>query len=249
MERKIERLTFRDFAELVPSQIDTVLLPVGTMEAHGCTNLGTDITIPEFLCERLAEKLNFLIAPTIPYGITRTLLPYPGSMTVRPESFESYVGDVVLSLFENKFRNVVIINGHGGHYDELRRIAKLSWEKTRGRTIVIHWWDLCAPVTQEVFGQAGGHAGVDETAMVLAADESLVKPEQCEDIKPFLVRGGAYVYPNPAPVLIYKDGEGAPQFDTAKAQQFAEKVVDFLAEFITDVISRWEKFHSDKKIS
>ncbi len=242
MERHIENLTFSEFAELVPEKIDTVLLPVGTMEAHGCTNLGTDITIPEFICERLAEKLNFLIAPTIPYGITRTLLPYPGSMTVRPESFEAYVGDVVLSLFENGFKNLVIINGHGGHYDELARIAKDSWRKTGGRTIVIHWWDVCAPVTQEVFGQAGGHAGVDETAMVLAADPKLVKPDQCDENMPYLVRNGTYVYPNPAPVLLYKKGEGAPQFDPERANIYAQKVVDFLAEFIEDVLARWKRF-------
>ena len=242
MERHIDRLTFRDFAHLVPGQIDTVLLPVGTMEAHGCTNLGTDITIPQFISEKLAERMNFLIAPAVPYGITRTLLPYPGSMTVSPESFERYVGDVVISLFENGFKNVVIINGHGGHYDQLRNIAKLAWERTRGRTIVIHWWELCTPVTEDVFGQVGGHAGIDETAMVLVADPQLVKPEQCDDTRPFWVRAGMYAYPNPAPVLIYKQGEGAPKFDTEKANQYAEKVIDYIESFVREVISGWEKY-------
>ncbi len=241
MDRKILNITYQDFSSLVPEKIDTVLLPIGTIEAHGCTNLGTDVTIPEYICENLAERINSLIAPTVPYGITRTLLPYPGSMTVSPESFENYVGDVIISLRNAGFENVIVINGHGGHYYELKRIAKRAWDEIRCRTIIIHWWDLCAPVTQNVFGESGGHAGIDETAMVLAAHPEFVKPEQCEKIKPYLVRSGSYVYPNPAPILLYRDGEGAPKFDLSKANEYAKEVIEFLHSFILDVMNGWEK--------
>ncbi|MCD6594865.1 creatininase family protein [bacterium] len=240
MTRYILNMTYQDFAEFVPEKIDTVLLPVGTIEAHGCTNLGTDVTIPDFICEHLAEKLDCLIAPTIPYGITRTLLPYPGSMTVNSESFEKYVGDVVISLFQTGLQNVIVINGHGGHYDELKRIAKRAWNETHGRTIIIHWWELCAPITQKLFGESGGHAGIDETAMVLAANPELVMPEQCKKVKPYLVRNGSYVYPNPAPILLYKNGEGAPKFDLSKANKYADKIIDFLYSFILDVMDGWK---------
>ena len=240
MERRISHITYQDFSALVPARIKSALLPVGTMEAHGCTNLGTDITIPEYLCSHLAEKMNMLIAPAIPYGITRTLLPYPGSMTISPEAFEMYVSDVIFSLFRNGFENVIVINGHGGHYEPLQNAAKRAWTETGGRTLVIHWWELCAPVTEKVFGQAGGHAGIDETAMVMAADSDLVKPEQCEKIRAYLVRKGSYPYPNPAPMLIYKDGEGEPVFDVVLAKKYADSVVEFLANYIDDVLKMWE---------
>ena len=33
--REMERINWKEFAEWVPSRIDTVLLPLGTLEAHG----------------------------------------------------------------------------------------------------------------------------------------------------------------------------------------------------------------------
>ncbi len=241
MERHMLRLTYRDFAALVPQKTDVVLLPVGTMEAHGCTNLGTDVTIPEYICERLAERLNAIIAPTIPYGITRTLLPYPGSLTVSPQSFEGYVTDVLVSLFRAGFGRAVVVNGHGGHYEPLRNAAKTAWELTGGKSVVIHWWELCGELTKRFFGEAGGHAALDETAMVLAADPNLVKQKQCEEISPFLVRQGSYVYPNPAPLLLYRAGEGTPRFDRELAQRYADAVVEHIAQFVEEVFRGWEK--------
>jgi len=238
---KLADLTYQDFSNIVPRKIDSVLLPIGTIEAHGCTNLGTDITIPEFICDEIAGRMPFLIAPTIPYGITRTLLPYPGSMTVSPETFESYVADVLNSLFLCGFEKVIIMNGHGGHYEQLASAAKNVWRETGGKTLVIHWWDICEPLTKEYFGEAGGHAGINETAMILAKDSALVKPEQCEKVKPYLVRNGAYPYPNPSSILIYKESEGAPKFDEIMAKEYAEKIISFLVSFIEEVFTGWEK--------
>jgi len=241
MTKKLTELSYQDFARIVPEKIDTILLPVGTIEAHGCTNIGTDITIPEYICEKLAGRMNMLIAPTISYGVTRTLLPYPGSMTVSPESFEMYVTDALISLFHSGFRKVVIINGHGGHYEPLQNAAMKAWHETGGWTIVIHWWELCAPVTEKIFGQSGGHAAIDETAMVLAANPALVHAEQCKAVEPYLVARGTFIYPNPAPILLYRDGEGAPKFDTKMARRYANAVVNYLAEFINDVHKKWAK--------
>lgn len=71
-----------EFKKLVPKKTAAVLVPVGTIEAHGIAGLGTDNQIPLSVAGRIADKVNALIAPAINYGITRTLLPYPGSLTV-----------------------------------------------------------------------------------------------------------------------------------------------------------------------
>src|SRR5207237_2708949 len=68
-ERRIDRLNWMEFAEIVPRHVNTALLPVGTLEAHGVTSLGTDNEIPTRLSEAIADRLNALVAPTIPYGV------------------------------------------------------------------------------------------------------------------------------------------------------------------------------------
>ncbi|MFO7650572.1 MAG: creatininase family protein, partial [bacterium] len=76
--RRLAELTWREFGAAVPRRTDLVLIPVGTIEAHGVTALGTDNAIPESIAARIAGPLGALIAPTINYGITKTLLPWPG---------------------------------------------------------------------------------------------------------------------------------------------------------------------------
>ncbi|OQX50453.1 MAG: hypothetical protein B5M53_12490, partial [Candidatus Cloacimonas sp. 4484_209] len=109
-----------EFKRLVPQKVTTVILPIGTMEAHGIIPIGTDNIIPEEISIHIAEKINALIAPTLSYGITHTLLPYPGSMTLSEETFEKVVEEIAFSLSNNGFETIIFMNGHGGHFDELK---------------------------------------------------------------------------------------------------------------------------------
>ena len=58
--------------------------------------------------------------------------------------------------------------------------AEVAAEK-HVRTLVINWWSFASDVTKEVFGEDGGHAGWNETAMVQAIDRTLVHPERYSD--------------------------------------------------------------------
>ena len=121
MEKRIKYLNHIEFAKLVPETYDTVLLPVGTMEAHGVIPIGTDILIPEAMAERIADEVDLLVAPTIPYGITHSLYDHPGGVTITDEVFEAYVYDVVESLANTGFEKVIVLNGHGGQINELQK--------------------------------------------------------------------------------------------------------------------------------
>ena len=70
MERTLQRLNWLTVQQLVPGEIDTVLLPVGTVEAHGAACLGTDNYIPDTIAHDIAERINALVAPTVAHGVT-----------------------------------------------------------------------------------------------------------------------------------------------------------------------------------
>src|SRR2546428_13946791 len=90
-ERRIDRINWMEFAEIVPRHVGTALLPVGTLEAHGITSLGTDNEIPTRLSEALAERLNALVAPTIPYGVTAHLGALAAGTAEPAPAFPGYV--------------------------------------------------------------------------------------------------------------------------------------------------------------
>src|SRR5438067_974945 len=112
--REMERINWLEFAEWVPSRIQTVLLPLGTLEAHGAIANGTDIIAPVAIARSIASRVNAMIAPVVPYGFTGVLDAYPGSFTIPEEVYRSYIRAVLVGLARNKFRNLILLNGHGG---------------------------------------------------------------------------------------------------------------------------------------
>ncbi len=241
MQRQLQRLMTRDIRKLVPQKIDTIILPVGTVEAHGAAALGTDNFIPESMAEYLADKIDALIAPTVYYGITKSLYGHAGSITIETDNFIKYILDILKSFSDNKFRKVIILNGHGGNNSALRDVAQSFHKKTLTKIAVIHWWEVCGEMTKEFFGEHGGHGALDETAMVQAVDESLVDKSVYEDDMAYYYHPGANVYPVPGSILLYKENEGFPDFDANKSRQYQAKVFAKVEELLKLIIKRWNK--------
>ena len=238
---KLDELTWLEFKKLVPKKFDAVILPVGTIEAHGVAPLNTDNLIPVRISEMIAPDLKAMLAPLIPYGITRTLLAYPGSLTVSSVTFENYVSEVLDSLAEKGFKRIVIMNGHGGQMDELRHASTRVHQARKIKVAVIHWWLLCSEITKEVFGQAGGHAGIDETACVLAIDEKLVKKSLYNKKLAYTMREGVQALPAPGTILLYREGEGHPDFNLQKSKVYLEKVSARVKSVLKEIFDKWEQ--------
>ena len=49
-----QELNWMEFEKLVPEKYDTAIVPVGTIEAHGVSPLGTDNLIPEEIARKYA---------------------------------------------------------------------------------------------------------------------------------------------------------------------------------------------------
>jgi len=240
MHRELQKLTWKNIRELVPEKIDTVILPIGTIEAHGAAALGTDNYIPESISTYLADKINALIAPTLNYGITKSLYGYPGSMTIQPDNFEKFVADILKSIYDIGFKKIIIMNGHGGNNSSLKKTAHDFYYKYRVNIAILHWWDLCSDAVVEVYGEDGGHAANNETAMVQAIDESLVDKSLFDDKMAYAMKGGADIYPIPGSILLYKEGEGLPDFDLKKSQKYQKLVFKQVEEFVKMILDRWD---------
>src|SRR5262245_46959353 len=99
MTHLMSELSWEAFRERTKKS-DLVLVPVGTLEAHGGSPVGTDTIIPTALAQDLAPRFQALIAPPIPYGVTNSLLPYPGSTTVSPATFIAYLFEACAGLVD-----------------------------------------------------------------------------------------------------------------------------------------------------
>jgi creatinine amidohydrolase len=242
--RELAELNWMEFRELVPAKIQTVLLPTGTLEAHGVINNGADMLAPLALARAVAPRVNALVAPVVPYGVTGSLDAYAGGFSISEAAYRAYVGDVLAGLARNGFRNIIVLNGHGGPQTAiLNGLAEQVGRERRVRTLVVNWWSYCSDVTLRIFGEDGGHAGWNETAMIQAIDPKLVHPERYSErlALPRPAEATWSAYPFPAPIILYKPGEGYPRFDQAKAKAYFDAVVEKLTALVRDVIERWDQ--------
>ena len=238
--RSLNAINWMDFKQWVPSKIDTVLLPVGTLEAHGVVNNGADNTVPEALAHDLAQRVNAMEAPVIPYGVTTSLSAFPGTFRISPTVFKAYCREVMAGLAGSGFKNIIVINGHGPNFQPLQEAAAEISQQTGVRTLVFNWWSYTADLTQEVYGSDGGHSGVNENAAVLATTPQYVRQELYDAELAWWRADGVAAYPYPSSIILYQEGEGYPDFDEQKAKLFYGKVVDKVEKLISTTIEKWD---------
>lgn len=240
MERHICLINHTELEALVPAKVDTVILPVGTIEAHGVIPLGTDMLIPDALAERLCGELNALIAPSIPYGITRGLYGHPGTVFITPQVFKAYVGDVIASLAKTGFEKIVVINGHGGQITELQDALFEASKGSNVKALLVNWWFGMEDVCKENLAREGGHAGADETAAVMAIDPNLVRRDLYDDKMVVRQAPSFRAYPFPGSIITYAEGDARLNFDEAKCRAYFDAVAGRLLAMIKDILARWD---------
>ena len=210
-----------------------LFLPLGTLEAHGRhLPVGTDSLCAQKVAENLSLKFSGAVAPNLGYGLTNSLVQTsPGSYF--PEKiYEDFVELIIQNLYNQGFKTIVVINGHGGNRPPLKNLGRRLVKKNPMALSIIHWWLLSEQFVTPVYNTSpGGHAAVEETAAILHFYPDLVKAKQYNSEQDsYVPNEGIWLYPPPGEVLLSKYGEGEPNFDKEKAEQFMNKVINELTE-------------------
>jgi creatinine amidohydrolase len=133
---------------------DRVVLPVGSTEQHAYLSLETDNLIAERVAAEAAEPVGVPVLPVLAYGITPGFAAFPGSPSLRLETFVAVLRDILESLYGQGFRRFLVANGHGGNTPA--RVAAFEWlaGHNEGNLIWHEIWDgrpdeVAAEIDQE----------------------------------------------------------------------------------------------------
>ncbi len=114
------------------SHDDRIVLPLGSTEQHAYLSLATDSILAERVAVEAADPLGVPVLPAVAYGITPYFAAFPGSPSIRLETYLSLVGELLDSLRGQGFRRILLVNGHGGNTP----VGSLT-----GPSVVLHdWW-------------------------------------------------------------------------------------------------------------
>ena len=124
---------------------DRAVLPIGSTEQHAQLSLMVDCILSERVAVDAAEPTGVPVFPPVNYGITPYFRAFPGSVTLRMATFLQVIEDILDSLYEQGFRKILIVNGHGGN-SPAQTLAQEWMTDHPGARIKFHnWWN--APKT------------------------------------------------------------------------------------------------------
>ena len=124
------------------------ILPIGSVEQHGLLSLCVDVILSERVATEAAEPIGVPVFPVINYGFTPSFVDYAGTVTLRLSTLCALMVDVLDSMVRSGFRQIVIVNGHGGNSPAHGAI--LEWlDRNRGVQVKWHnWWNAPRTIAQ-----------------------------------------------------------------------------------------------------
>lgn len=184
--------TWKEMEALDRARVKLVL-PAGSVEEHGGhLTLASDSTAAQEFTRRTAVRVkDAIILPCIWYSTCVDTSNYTGTVYVSPQTLINYVVDILMSLYRQGFRKLVIANVHGGAKTALdvaiREFHARMGDRERGYNddFFIHLHNLYSPVLPYlgtlVEGKDWGHACEIETSVDLYLNPERVHEDRYKE--------------------------------------------------------------------
>lgn len=185
---KMEDMNWPDIQNAIDEGFTTVVVGVGSIEQHGPhLPTKTDTMIGDMFALRFAlEWGKALQARTIPVGCSEHHLAFPGTISIKASSLKAIIADYTESLAKHGFKTIIYLPSHGGNFAAVKEAiqeqqAKFPELKIVGYTDLMGLMGCLFEVSAE-FGitqdEAGAHAGENETSLILAFADQLVREDR-----------------------------------------------------------------------
>lgn len=182
----MEEMSWLEISEALKSGVNTAIIPLGSVEQHGHhLPLLTDTIEAHYLSEMIAQEVGFaLVAPAIRPGYSEHHMDFPGTISLRLETLASIIRDYCASLIHHGFKNIVMLNCHGGNIPVLSAVAaEFAMAHAKDGITVISIVDVLSEIftcrDRDKIGHPEGwpegiHGGKYETSFILAYRPELV---------------------------------------------------------------------------
>lgn len=158
--------------------VTVAVLPWGATEPHnfhlphGTDTYQSDALAAEGARRAWARGAKAMVLPTVPFGCQtgqRDLSFAPGLL---PSTQQAILRDLAHDLERRGVAHLVLFNGHGGN--EFRAMLRELQPGLRLHLLLVNWYAL--PGLNDLFDEAGDHAGELETSVMLHLRPDLVRP-------------------------------------------------------------------------
>ncbi len=178
-----------DVAAHLGASAGLAILPFGALEQHGPQlPLATDTITAETVAEAIAERLDALLLPAVPFGETWNNAGYPGTISLSPTTVTAIAVDIGAALAGSGAKAFVIVNGDWGNRAPLAATAERLNAEEIIPTLVLDYPGMDAAI-ERVRESRGAYPGLNhaeevETSLILAIAPELVHADRLEATYP-----------------------------------------------------------------
>ena len=251
-----EKLTHTDFAKL--DRELPVVINLAAIEQHGPhLPVDVDCRIGQHFCDQIEVAMpdSVLILPQVKVCCSQHHMDFPGTLSVSHRTLLAYLMDILTSTLVHGFKNIMILNSHGGN-QAIGRVAVEAFgpevDAAGGYLICASWWDVAISELKKInaSGRQGvGHACEFETSLMKHIDPICVRESEIGTLsyvsyKPWadadLLRGPEVsVYRSMKTISGGSGVVGDPSFSSARqGQKITNIVVPKLVKILTDINTR-----------
>ncbi len=223
----LRKLTRREFRERMQSgELKACIIPLAAIEQHlEHLAMEQDWRSVMHVATAVAQKLQpqVLVAEGLMAGVSEHHMRHLGTLTLRVGTFLSVLEDMIDSMVRAGFKNILVLNGHGGNVVPVRS----NWDQLLRRFQVnlqfLPYWEVLTEADARELLKSGhrlptdmpGHAQEFETSFALAAFADNVRTDMWTD------------QPDPTPAMATAETGHA----------FIERIVPRVAAFLEEMIA------------
>jgi len=153
--------------KIINSKKQIAVIPMGSIEQHGPhLPISTDSDIVTEVAQKICQKNNYLLLPTINFGVSHEHAPF-FNLSLKETTLQRIILDLCLSLFENNIKTIFILNGHHGNLKAIKNIDKKLQKnlKNKIKVFTLSYWHYME--------RDFDHAGFVETSLMLAISDKV----------------------------------------------------------------------------
>lgn len=230
----IERMTWMEVRDALAAGKTTAIISTGGIEQNGpFVQLDKHQVVLEAMCDAIARELgDALCAPIVDLvpegGIEEPTghMRYPGTISMRPSTYEAILEDMASSLRTHGFSDIVFIGDSGGNQAGMERVANLlneRWDNARAHFVpefynyddVLEYMETELGVVQPV--DDGVHDNFYINSIMMTVDPTVVRLDER------LAAGNAMI-------------NGVPLTPLYKTLQVGNALIEFRTKVTVDAI-------------
>ena len=241
----IPEMTWTEIRDILP-KVQVAIIPTGSTEQHGPhLPLQSDMAFCFYMCKKAALMVYpiALVTSPVSVGISRHHMKFPGSLTLRPETFINTIFDIAWSVKQHGLDKVMIINGHGGNRAAIKLAARKIYDELDLTAASLSYWELlddqkAKEILETYPGRMyPGHACEFETSL-----SYVIQPEQVRRDR--ITKSDELVFPRYEPFFAKIEDEyttngvsrGDPRLAT---REKGERLIEILAQEIAVFLRRF----------